>query len=62
MNTQDKQYGDSLHFRLLKWLQPLSMTAVMLGFWRYVYMPAHGLSISGLDHVMLAFVYLFLLY
>lgn len=62
MNTQDKQYGNSIRFRLLKWLQPLMMMTVMLGFWRHVYMPAYGLSISGFAHVMLALVYLFLLY
>lgn len=62
MNTQDKQYGDSLRFRLLKWLQPLIMTAVMLIFWVHVYIPAYRLSISGLEQAMVAFVYLFLLY
>jgi len=62
MNTQAKQYGNSIRFRMLKWIHPVMMTLLMLCFWEFVYVPAYDLHVPLYGHVLLTSTYIVMLY
>lgn len=41
-----REYGDSIRFRLLKWLHPLMMLAVFAGFCHLIYFPHYSVEFS----------------
>jgi len=58
MNTQFKQYGNSVGFRMLKWLNPLLMTAVMALCWQTIYVPLYMSRLPAVDFAVMTAVYL----
>jgi len=62
MNGENKQYGKSIRFRLLKWLHPITMTLILAAGWCNVYVPMYGLEVDVSTHFLMLTGYLMVLY
>lgn len=62
MEREIKQYGKSIRFRALKWLQPILMTLALSACWWVVYVPMYQLNMPADTHFLLLTGYLLLLY
>lgn len=57
-----KQYGNSIRFRLLKWLQPMLMTVCLGLCWNAIYLNRYEIGMSQMPQMVLLVVYLLVLY
>ena len=62
MKTDNKLYGNSMRFRMLKWLHPIMMTAVMGGAWQIFYISNGVLKMDMSMLLSISVAYIAVLY
>jgi len=62
MSTPTRQYGNSVRFRMLKWLQPLIMTLLMAANWQFFHTSDHSSSDGFVLNLLILAAYLIALY
>lgn len=62
MTPPSRQYGNSIRFRMLKWLQPIAMTLLLAICWHFFYIPERSIFDSFKPHALILVAYLVSLY